>query len=58
MLVRSEGHELLGVDPLAFCESQRLLVGKEEAVREAGSNRVAHVALPEHASERPLLAFV
>ena len=46
LLIRSEGHERLEVDPLAFGQRQCLLVGKEEAVREAGSDRVAHVALP------------
>ena len=55
MLVRGEGHELLGVDAFAFGERQRLLVWKEEAVRETGSDGVAYVALPEHAAERWVL---
>ena len=58
VLVRGEGHELLGVDPLAFGERQRFLVGKEEAVREAGPDRMAHVALPEHAPKRRVLDLV
>ena len=55
MLVRGEGHELRGVDAVAFGERQRLLVWEEEAVREARSDRVAYVALPERAAERWIL---
>ena len=58
VLVRSEGHDLLGIDPRAFGERQRLLVGKEETVRAAGPDRVAHVALPEHAVERRALDLI
>ena len=39
-------------------ERERLLVGKEEAVREAGPDRVAHVALPEDAVERQVVNLV
>ena len=58
VLVGSKGHELLGADPLAFGKRQRLLVRKEEAVSEAGPDRVAHVAFPEHTPERRFLALV
>ena len=58
VLVRSEGHELLGVDRLALGEGQRLLVGKEETVRGAGPYRVAHVVLPEHAAQGRALDLV
>ena len=58
VLVRGEGHELLGVDLLALGERQRLLVGKEEAVREAGPDRVAHVAFPEHAAQARVVFLV
>ena len=58
VLVRSENHELLGVDSLALCERQCLLVGKEEAVRKAGPDRVAQVALPEHAAQGRVVLLV
>ena len=58
VLVRGESHELLRVDSLALGERQRLLVGKEEAVREAGPDRVAHVALPEHAAQGRVVLLV
>ena len=58
VLVRSEGHELLGVDRLALGEGQGLLVGKEETVRGAGPYRVAHVVLPEHAAQGRALDLV
>src|SRR2546430_15822643 len=53
VLVRREGDELLGVDPLPLRrQSERLLVWKQEAVDEARPDRVPDVALPQHAAQR------